>query len=95
MIATHLNAPYGKIVRAEDVAVAFREGSVHSLRPLGLTHDLVSTMFVECSPPLIGGACYEAGVDLVNANKLYRELLAEQDMPAVYAWEDAMKGVVD
>jgi len=92
-IATHLNAPYGAVVREETVITALKTGTFQGIACGDLELELLKTMFVECSPSLIGRACYEVGTDLENAHKLYLELL-KNGHTIVVRWQDAVKDIV-
>jgi len=92
-IATHLNAPYGSIVRDKTVAALLKSGTFRNLDCDALELELLKTMFVECAPSLIGRACYQIGKDLESAQNLYLELL-DDGHPAVQRWEDAVKDIV-
>lgn len=94
LIARHLNAPYGPIVRTDDIARVLRAGSVHALDNQPFAQELASSIFMELEPEIIGAACYEAGVDITHAQHLYEELRAEQDLPIAYRWLDAVRGAL-
>lgn len=93
MITTHLNVPYGHVVSESSVRQVLSDGSLKSLDPTGLEFELLSMLFVECAPSLIGRACNQIPTDLENAHKLYLEITAAGGAP-VRRWEDAMKDVV-
>jgi hypothetical protein len=94
LITRHLNAPYGVIVRADDIARVLRAGSVHVLDDQPFARELASSIFIEMEPEIIGAACYEAGVDITHAQLLYEELRAEQGLPVVFRWQDAVRGAL-
>lgn len=93
MIVTHLNAPYGPVLKKETVKAALEAGSLSGLRCMPLERELLETLFVECAPSLIGRACYQIGVGLENAQALYVELRKEGH-PVALKWEDAVREVV-
>lgn len=92
-ISTHLNAPYGPVVKDATVATLLSTGTFTNLKCDELELELLKTLFVECSPSLIGRACYQVGSGLDQAHSLYLELLKEGH-PVVHRWEDAMKDIV-
>ncbi|ARP95398.1 hypothetical protein CAL15_13975 [Bordetella genomosp. 13] len=94
LIATHLNAPYGAVVRPQDVAAAFRTGNLDSVFASDLAKELLATMFVELSPEIVGRACFEAGVRLEEAQALYEHVRKEWDGPRSLTWEEALEGVL-
>lgn len=93
MIATHLNAPYGPIVREDSVKAVLSHGTLNVAGLDSLEKELLATMFVECAPSLIGRACNQIPTDLENAHRLYLELTSAGGV-RVERWENAMKDVV-
>jgi len=94
LIAGQLNAPYGTVVRADDIAQALREGSLNSLQTERWIKELIANMFVELSPQIIGYATLEAGTKLENAWTLYEHARANWGLPRVAKWEYALDGVL-
>ncbi|MEN4919317.1 hypothetical protein ABE485_11635 [Achromobacter spanius] len=94
MIATHLNAPYGQIVDASDVAAALRSGDLASVSGDDLARELLASMFVELEPELIGRASFEAGVRLEEAQRLYQQTRDLFGLPKAARWEEAIEGVL-
>jgi len=92
-ITTHLNAPYGLVVREETVASVLKTGTFDGLNCGELELELLKTMFVECAPSLIGRACYQVGSTLEEAHSLYLGLRKEGH-PAVLKWEDSVRDIV-
>lgn len=86
MIATHLNAPYGKVVAVADVEESLKAGRFvgHSEIAVGI----LVWIFVECEKSLIERAADELGVPSVSLIELYRESvrLGVHRMPE---WEQA------
>ena len=62
MIATHLNAPYGPVVTAGDVAESLRRGAPSASTPEA--NGILEALFVECEASLIERAAAELGVPL-------------------------------
>ena len=87
MVATHLNAPYGDVVTAAEVAVALRSGSLADVQS-GLSRALLMTMFIECSPQSILSAALEAGGSWRSVRSLYQEAVTGGMQP-VRDWETA------
>ena len=72
LIATHLNAPYGPVVTAQDVAESLRRGTLSAS-----THEanaILEALFIECEPSLIERAAAELGVPLDRVRDLREEL---------------------
>ena len=89
MAATHLNAPTGPVLSAEQLAEALRAGSVDVIAHWPAAAALVSYLFVEVEPRLITLCANEAGAGLAQANRLYQESLRD-GLPRVSAWEQAV-----
>lgn len=86
MIATHLNAPYGEVVMARDVAAVLRAGTLASLPP-GLPRSILWALFAECAPATVLSATLEAGGSWRTAHALYREIVAGGGA-RVRGWEE-------
>lgn len=86
MIATHLNAPYGDVVTADDVAAVLCAGTLASI-PSGLPRSMLFALFSECAPATILSATIEAGGSRRTAQALYNEIVAGGGT-RVSAWED-------
>jgi hypothetical protein len=86
MIATHLNAPYGRVVSASDVVASLREGRLSAASKSA--NEILAALFVEVEPRLILRCAEEEGVPISAVQKLYVETLREGLMP-VPAWERA------
>ncbi|WP_076517853.1 hypothetical protein [Achromobacter sp. MFA1 R4] len=94
MIATHLNAPYGQVVSAVDVATALRAGNLSLAASDPLAQELLAHMFLELEPEFIGRASFEAGVRLEEAEALYQNARKHFDLPRAVRWEEALEGVL-
>lgn len=94
MIATHLNAPYGKVLSPADVAAALRAGDLTSAARDALAQELLAQMFLEMEPEFIGRASFEAGVRLEEADALYQNARKHFDLPRAARWEEALEGVL-
>jgi len=94
LIAGQLNAPYGQLVRSEDIAQALRDHSLASLDVDDWVKELIAHMFVELSPQVIGYATLEAGARLENAQILYEDARNHWGVPRVATWEHALEGVL-
>lgn len=93
LIVGHLNAPYGTVVTAEDVAAALSQGRIDAVvNPEGRA--LVASMFIECAPHSIAAAALEVGAGLENVASLYRSCV-ESGEARSSAWEGAMGELVD
>jgi hypothetical protein len=87
MIAAHLNAPYGDVVMADDVAAVLRTGTLASIPP-GLPRSVLFSLFSECAPATILSAAIGAGGSWRTAQALYKEIVASGGT-RVSAWEGA------
>ncbi len=87
MIAGHLNAPYGRVLPAADLALALRSGSLGSIGS-GLSRALLMSLFVECPPQSILLAALQVGGTWLTVRSLYQEAVAN-GMQRVKAWESA------
>lgn len=85
MVATHLNAPYGDVVTAAEVALALRAGSLADVQS-ELSRALLMTMFIECAPQSILSAALEAGGSWRSVRSLYLEAVT-RGMQSVRDWE--------
>jgi len=94
LIATHLNAPYGQVVRSADIAAALRSGRLDTVQTDPWSKELIATLFAEVSPEIIGRACFEAGGRLEHAQHLYEHVQHAYGQPRVPQWEDALAGVL-
>lgn len=94
MIATHLNAPYGRVVEPRDVAAALRGGDLSSASGDELVQELLANMFIELEPEFIGRASFEAGVRLEEAHALYQRAREQFGLPRIEQWEQALEGVL-
>lgn len=86
LIATHLNAPYGKIVSALDVMTSLKSGCLSASSKEA--ESLLQALFIEVSPDLIFKCADEINASLQMVNCLYQETLDLGLMPS-QAWEDA------
>jgi len=87
MVATHLNAPYGNVVTAAEVALVLRAGSLADVQS-ELSRALLMTMFIECAPQSILSAALEAGGSWRTVRSLYQEAVTGGMQP-VRDWETA------
>lgn len=71
LIATHLNAPYGRIVSARDVALSLISGRLNASTKAA--NDILSGLFVEIEPRLILRCAREEGAALQAVQELYEE----------------------
>jgi hypothetical protein len=73
LIATHLNAPYGKVVAVTDVERSLMAGhfEAHTVEAYGI----LAWMFVECEKSLIERAARELGAPSQRLQELYQDSL--------------------
>lgn len=89
LITSHLNAPYGGVLCAQDLAESLCIG-----RLVGKTEQanaLLGYLFVETEPRLIATCALEVGSSLLRANQLYLDTLAHH-APRCPQWEHAVQG---
>lgn len=86
LIATHLNAPYGRIVSARDVALSLTSGRLSASTKEA--NDILSGLFVEVEPRLILRCAREEGAGPDEVKRLYQETVHGGCM-RVPDWEKA------
>lgn len=89
LVATHLNAPVGPIVSADDLRKAFLLGTLDYVPKKSA--DLISFVFLEIDPPLITRCAREVGVDVNKINMLYLSILRDKLAPRSLKWEQAVE----
>ncbi|WP_082516723.1 hypothetical protein [Acidovorax sp. Leaf78] len=75
LIATHLNAPYGRIVSAGDVALSLTSGRLSAATKAA--NDILSGLFAEVEPRLILRCAQEEGAALEAVQRLYEETVVQ------------------
>ena len=90
LIATHLNAPYGKIVSARDVIASLRSG--HFAAASDEANGILEAMFTEVSPDLILQCADQADAPLERVAHLY-EMALELGVMRSPEWEDATSSI--
>jgi hypothetical protein len=88
LITSHLNAPFGAVLSAQDVAQSLCFGKLCA--KTGQANALLAYLFVETEPRLIATCAREVGSSLVNANQLYLDTLAHH-APRCPQWERAVQ----
>lgn len=84
-MVTHLNAPYGNLVKPADVINVLRSGK-EGLVKKSPSSAILMWMFVECKPSLIEKVCAEVGLPTQNALLCYQSFL-DAGAPPVPEWE--------
>lgn len=87
MIATHMNAPYGRIVSAQDVVTSMLNG--HLCASTKDANEILAALFVEVDPSLILSCATQVKAPLKSVNQLYNETLSMGLMQNP-AWEEAV-----
>ena len=90
LIATHLNAPYGKIVNAGDVIATLRSG--HFAAASEEANGILEALFTEVSPDLILQCADQVEAPLEKVAHLYQVAL-ELGVMRSLEWEDATSSV--
>lgn len=88
LITSHLNAPFGAVLSAQDLAESLCFGKLSAKTVQA--NALLAFLFVETEPRLIATCAHEVGTSLVNANQLYLDTLAHQ-APRCPLWEHAVQ----
>ncbi|CAB5713652.1 Uncharacterised protein [Delftia tsuruhatensis] len=91
LIATHMNAPYGRVLSAQDVVVSLQQG--HLSAACGDANDILAMLFTEVDPSLILQCAAQENVPLASVNRLYEETLCLGGMKSA-AWEQTV-GALD
>lgn len=71
LIATHLNAPYGRIVSETDVIDSLKSGCFSASSRAA--NDILAAIFLETSPRLIWRCARETGATVEAISRLYRD----------------------
>lgn len=87
LIATHMNAPYGRVVSAEDIVASLHAGHLCASTKAG--NEILSALFVEVEPRLIMRCAAQEQVPASTVQKLYEDTIRVGLMP-VPAWEEAV-----
>jgi len=89
LVVTHLNAPYGDVVRVEHLATVLLEGTATTVaRHAPSAASVLGRLFVEVSPALIGRCMVAAGASFASVQALYAETI--RHCGRVPAWERAV-----
>lgn len=89
LVVTHLNAPYGEIVLIDDLAAVLCDGTVVAVaRREPDAASILSQLFVEVSPALIGRCMVAVGATFASVQALYAESIGHAGR--VPAWERAV-----
>ena len=88
LIATHMNAPYGRIVSAEDVVASFKSGVFAASSKEA--NDILEALFIEVSPDLILKCAEQIQVPVEMVNHLYQAAL-DRGLMHSHAWENAAR----
>lgn len=91
LAVTHLNAPFGQIVKRMDLQRALMTGSLREVASQPAA--ILSYMFVELDPQLILRCVNELRVGLPKADQLYHEAL-KANVPRSEKWERAVAHLV-
>jgi hypothetical protein len=87
LIATHMNAPYGRVVSAADVVASLHAG--HLCAASKAANEILSALFVEVEPRLILRCAAQEQVAASKVQKLYEDTVRVGLMP-VPEWEKTM-----
>ena len=85
MIATHMNAPYGKIVSESDVVASFKNG--HLSASSDQANAILEALFTEVPAELIMRCAQELSVPLETVNALYLHALSGLPLRS-HDWEE-------
>jgi len=87
LITSHLNAPYGGVLRAQDLAESLCHGKLAA--KTDQANAVLGYLFVETDPRLIATCALEVGATVAQANQLYLDTL-EHQAPRCPQWERAV-----
>src|SRR6218665_3577407 len=87
LIATHMNAPYGKLVSAGDVVASLTTGFLAASTQEA--NGILEALFTEVPPALILKCAYQIQAPLGMVNHLYQVTL-DRGLMHSQAWEDAV-----
>ena len=90
LIAAHMNAPYGQIVRAEDVIASLKSG--HFSASTKEANKILEALFTEVPPALIMKCAAQVQAPMEMVNHLYQASLALGLMRS-QEWEDSTSSV--
>lgn len=89
LVITHLNAPYGEIVLIDDLTAVLRDGTTAAIaRRKPDAASILSQLFVEVSPALVGRCMVAVGATFASVQALYAESIGQAGR--VPAWERAV-----
>ena len=92
LICTHLNAPYGDVVSIDDLILSFCHGRLSGATEQ--SNAILSQLFLEIDPSLVGRCAYDLGLSLDAANQLYVDTM-RSGAPRCPAWERSVGHMVD
>ena len=84
----HLNTPYGKIVRAQDVIDSLKNGRFSATTEKA--NAILSALFLEIPPDLIFRCASEIGASQEAVYQLYRQSVQLTGLPC-QEWEQAQQ----
>ncbi|WP_041950044.1 hypothetical protein [Verminephrobacter eiseniae] len=87
LIATHMNAPYGKLVSAGDVVASLKSGFLAASTQEA--NGILEALFTEVPPDLILKCADQIQAPLGMVNHLYQVTL-DRGLMHSQAWEDAV-----
>lgn len=91
MAVTHLNAPYGAIVCANNLIESLSQGELRAASPKAAA--ILSYLFVEVEPRLVMQCAMESGSSLPMVNQLYSDTI-RGGAPRSAPWESSIKALL-
>ncbi len=91
MVVAHLNAPYGPVVCADDLAGSLAHGEIRAASAQAAA--ILSYLFIEVEPRLVMRCAMEAGATLPIANQLYSDTL-KSGVPRSALWESSVMDIL-
>lgn len=91
LIVTHLNAPYGPVVDAEDLRASLVGGQLHAHTEKA--EAVLAGLFLEVEPRLIARGAQEAMATFEQANQLYLDTI-HKGSARCPAWESAIENLL-
>ncbi len=90
LLLTHLNVPYGPVLKLEQLQAAIRAGSLDVIEDQ-TARAIASSLFIECSAHAIMTAAHEQGVGPKKIEALYRSCVGI-GAPRHPEWERHFEG---
>lgn len=85
LATAHLNAPYGDLVRVDDLVAVLAAGTTDVVASKPEVASILGTLFVELPPAMVGRCMTAAGASFESVQALYAESVRQ--CGRIPAWE--------